>query len=528
VQGLLDQLVEEGIIIEDVGETGRQKSVYQKNGSGEITGTKPAGFIEKRIYFFAHDVWRSAIMKMMLRIRQAVIHRYTAVVLEEKFGLASTDYMQKMRVFAHWKASGDTTKAATLALAIGDSLEELGMSGDSVKVFGEALSMWEERGDEESEDGLTGFTLDALESIDALDLDLIIRLKCGIGRCASKMGDPTLCVASFSSALKILQICPAADELEDRSVAFPVFSGLFHSIRLGKIEQDDDFAYEQLLVKCFLHEARAHGHDIHFLRGLAMQGELFGKLGKYEQAFESHSELEKIYDPSKHSRMMCKTYGVDLAVQSFARCAIWHLQNNNGMEALEKCRRVLHEFLPEMDPRNVHNTMELIYPVIWVLKDLGQAAEARDAFNKYVVQKCKLYYDEGTLISQPLFAPILMILDLVSNLCSREGERLHEYRLWAMNPQNLSFGLASNTLMSHFGRAPDSISSEICLLLAEQTEDENERNILLRNGTCASKELAIILQTSEFKTSYAYSQAESILEDLEDMAASVGLDILVE
>lgn len=528
VQRLLDQLVEEGIIIEDVGETGRQKSVYQRKGTGEITGIRPAGFIEKRTYFFAHGVWRSAIMKMMLRIRQAVIHRYAALVLEQKFGLASTDYMQKMRVFAHWKASGDSTKAATLALAIGDSLEELGMSGDSVKIFDEALSMWEELDDEESEDDVAGFTPEALESIDALDLDFIIRLKCGIGRCAAKMDDPTLCVQSFSSALQILQICPGADELEDRSVVFPVFSGLFHCIRLGKIEQDEDFTYEQLLVKCFLHETRTHGHDIHFLRGLAMQGELCGKLGKYEQAFESHRELEKIYDPGKHSRMMCKTYGVDLAVQSFGRCAIWHLQNNNGMEALEKCRQVLHEFLPKMDPRNVHNTMELIYPVLWVLKDLGKAAEARDAFNEYVVQKFKLYYDEGTLISQPLFAPILMILDLASNLGTKEGQRLDEYRLWAMNPQNLSFGSASNTLMSHFGRAPNSISSEICLLLAEQTDDENERNILLRNGICACTELAIILQTPEFKSSFAYSQTESILEDLEVVAASVGLDVYLE
>jgi hypothetical protein len=132
------------------------------------------------------------------------------------------------------------------------------------------------------------------------------------------------------------------------------------------------------------------------------------------------------------------------------------------------------------------------------------------------------------LISQPLFAPILMILDLASNLGTKEGQRLDEYRLWAMNPQNLSFGSASNTLMSHFGRAPNSISSEICLLLAEQTDDENERNILLRNGICASTELAIILQTPEFKSSFAYSQTESILEDLEVVAASVGLDVYLE
>jgi len=512
VQRLLDQLVEEGILIENIGDNRLLKTVYKKAESGEVNGK-----VENREFFFTHSVWRSVVLKMMLRIRQAVIHRYIALVLEGKQQVSASDYIQKMKLFQHWKASSDTSKAATLALSIGESLEDLGMSEDGSRVFEEALSMWEEDDVEGAVEAVKGFTLEALESIDALDLDFIIRLKCGIGRCAAKMDDATLCVTAYCSALRILQICPSADDLADRSVVFPVFSGLFLCIRMGTIEQDSDLSYEQLLVRSFMHETRVRGDEIHYIRALAMQGELCAKMGRYDQAFEAHRELEQVYDPGRHSRKLCKIYVTDCAAASFSRSAIWHLQECYGMRAIETCQIVLSDIIPKMEPSNVYNTTRLIYPILWVMQDLGKAAEARVAFEEHVVEKFKLYHGEGitTVSNWPLYASILMVLDLASHRSEEKIEREDEYKAWAMNIKNLQFGSISNISMAHFGRAPDSISAEICLFLAERSMDKVERAALLQNGIDVITELAMcIMNTADLKSSYAYSKVESVLEDL--------------
>jgi hypothetical protein len=69
--------------------------------------------------------------------------------------------------------------------------------------------------------------------------------------------------------------------------------------------------------------------------------------------------------------------------------------------------------------------------------------------------------------------------------------------------------------MAHFGRAPDSISAEICLFLAERSMDKVERAALLQNGIDVITELAMcIMNTADLKSSYAYFKVESVLEDL--------------
>ena len=99
--------------------------------------------------------------------------------------------------------------------------------------------------------------------------------------------------------------------MKDRSIVFPVFSGLFLAIKWGGIEQDDNCQYEQELVALFVEETKVNGDHVHYARALAMQAEMYARLGKLNKAFESFEQLKSIYDADLHSQKISEVYGSD-------------------------------------------------------------------------------------------------------------------------------------------------------------------------------------------------------------------------
>jgi hypothetical protein len=78
------------------------------------------------------------------------MHLIIAITLEKQEGQHADDHLSRMKLFSHWKASGESKKAASLALSIGKSFEELGLQDQSIKVFEDALDMWNVSGNSES------------------------------------------------------------------------------------------------------------------------------------------------------------------------------------------------------------------------------------------------------------------------------------------------------------------------------------------------------------------------------------------
>jgi hypothetical protein len=151
----LELAVDEGILflIRDEGEdlTGSEK-MNESGGqnSGMASAITPGKGDEEEIenpqasfsFAFCHEIWRSTILKLMLDGRQRDIHRIIATTLEDQLGSDANDYLTRMKLFSHWKASGELTKAAALALAIGRSYEDLGMHNQSIRLYKDALGMW--------------------------------------------------------------------------------------------------------------------------------------------------------------------------------------------------------------------------------------------------------------------------------------------------------------------------------------------------------------------------------------------------
>ena len=181
VRADLDFLVSEGVLrllydgynmIGNDGTEGMQESMLD-------VPTDDFWAVQDSMYNFSHDMWRSAILKLMLDSRQRDIHRIIGLTLENHIGFASSDYLSRMKLFGHWKACGESTKAAALALSIGKSFENLGLHEQSVKLYNDSLAIW--RGTCE-DDGIGGFTDELIASLTNIDLEMVINLFEALGK----------------------------------------------------------------------------------------------------------------------------------------------------------------------------------------------------------------------------------------------------------------------------------------------------------------------------------------------------------
>lgn len=443
----------------------------------------------KKSYEFCHDIWRTSILKLMLESRKKHIHRTIAQILENRHQSEDVhDYLSQMKIFSHWRSAGETSKAVNIALAVGKCFESLGLYEQSIKLYEDTLSIWRVS-ETRSDDGISGLSEDVLESMTVSDLEFVINVHVALGKCLANVHRGGDSVVAFQDALLILQSCSCADRIPDRSIVFPIFSGLFLALKFGQIEQDENCTYEQKLVERFVSETRLNGDPIHYARALAMQAEMHGRLRNYDRAFAVLDELKGTYNVDKLSGLISEAYGSDRAAQCFGVSCLWFKLLGRMDEAVGMCEYIFNEFMPKMDSRNVHNACILLYPTIWVMKEANRSLEILEIFIQYVVTPFDEYFGEGAFtFCLPAYDPIMMLLELDGHK-DDEIENLDEILEWAVHDDNLCFGTVINNSLGGYGRACNSISAEICLLLAKRSDvDDMTKKVMIENGQRVAKE----------------------------------------
>ena len=310
----------------------------------------------------------------------------------------------------------------------------------------------------------------------------VAKLNVALGKAhaaAQSNANSALC---YNDALKLLRIPPAASKITDRSIIFPAYNGLIESTKNGHVIQDEGNVYEQILIKKFLLETKAHPDKCHHVHAILCQVDLFRRCGETPKALAVHSVLYKLYNCAAHFKKLRNTYGSDVAATSFSNSAMWQLQLGNKEAALDACRFVIGKLMPKMDRSDVHQAFVMMYPVALVMKDTGVAVQARKHFDRLVIQPFSTYFGEGkSSFFLPVYEPIMMLLHLVG-FPDLDGDTLEEYMDWAMDRDRLCFGTLANRRLGALGRCADSLSSEICFLLAERTDEEETKRILVENG----------------------------------------------
>mmetsp|Transcript_3161 Transcript_3161/g.2631 ORF Transcript_3161/g.2631 Transcript_3161/m.2631 type:complete len:135 (-) Transcript_3161:74-478(-) len=119
----------------------------------------------------------------------------------------------------------------------------------------------------------------------------------------------------------------------------------------------------------------------------------------------------------------------------------------------------------------------------------------------------------------------MMLLDLCENK-SNTLENLDDYVDWAIDSENLRFGQVINNGLGNFGRDCNSVSSEICLLLANRSdmlghERQTERRKLILSGLDLARESLDF--TKQKKMIPALLQTKPVLQALEELAIELGI-----
>ncbi|KAK1736674.1 hypothetical protein QTG54_012696 [Skeletonema marinoi] len=390
-------------------------------------------------------------------------------------------------------------KASELGLKIGSQMMIMGLNPQAIMIFNDVLDIWTSTGTEcDDEERYGDIEASILDSIDVQELEYLIKLNIQKGKAFSSLGQGNDGFKAFQSALDVntsLHPCASSTDF-DRSVTFPIFSGLFVVLKFGAVTQDSEFSYEKNLCKQFVEQARLNNDPVHYGRAVAMEGETLARLGNFEEALETLDVIKSIYD-------------IESSMQLYAnRMEVIDINWNHALgqtdAALATCKYIVDEIVPKSDPKNVHNTMCLLYTVFVTMKENGMALEARDIFNLRLVEPFEQHFgSNGSTFSKPLWKPILMLLDLQGNQ-DKPIDNIDEYLAWALDENNYILKPAMlEGAWGNFGPTPTALLAEIPYFLSRRDDCIKHRSCLLQR---AITQMAISLDNAKSKNMILFAQ----------------------
>jgi hypothetical protein len=228
----LDQAVEEGILDEAVVDEVDDATVPIQNLSINLfpdldKEEKSEDFYlpqnDDLCFHFSHDTWRQKILSLLLDSYKRDIHMHAASTIESNtLDIEESDYRTKMRLFVHLKQSGNTSKAAELALHVGKTFSNVDLNLHSIRVYDEALDMWRKnRVVEDDDKSVAGFSRHVISSIDSFDLIMIIKLLTALGQALGTLTRKLESARAFEDALEV------SDELSFLIIQFVLSHDLF-------------------------------------------------------------------------------------------------------------------------------------------------------------------------------------------------------------------------------------------------------------------------------------------------------------
>lgn len=179
------------------------------------------------------------------------------------------------------------------------------------------------------------------------------------------------------------------------------------------------------------------------------------------------------------------------------------------------------DLLPKMDPKNVHNTVMLLLPVVKTMKYEGKYATARQLFDFHVVQNFERYFgDEGTTPCLSMFKPLIYLLDVYIH--GKDMPDLDEVIEWAAEDDNGVSTEYLDLVITSAGWSPNCLTAELCLELSKLANNHDQQ---VSKEKLRQKSLALTRTTFEkitdsdngkVKLPIAFEECELLLRELDD------------
>jgi class 3 adenylate cyclase len=513
----LNAAVDELILVEDVEEEDEdESSLWSGRGSNFDNKNQTASWntLDDRYFQFSHAMWRKSVLDAMLTEHKVQIHRAIAEALEKEefLSVESSDIGRLLTLFDHWKSCGNFGKAAPLALEVGLRLEEWDLVAQSLGLYEDAFGMiydsadnpeGESRMRDENEVWLPA-------SASPATVEFILRLHIRIARCHSQLGNHGKCATFFEDAYKMMNTSPIAAKLNTELV-LPILSGLCSIVIKGIPLASNDLGEYRSHIEKFLQEATERNEEMHIACALAMKASLFAGLGKFDEAIVSQEALGQMYVIERFSQNIQREHGKDFVALSFSKSVQWYVIVGLRKKAESQIDFVIENLLPHYDLRDVDTIMELIFPILMVLKSLGRASDADAILFTHAINP---YHDLGGSSTTwiQMFNPIAYLFRIHQMIEEEDmdEEILYQITHWVMQPEHGSF----DPDLQFKGNA---IIGEICSLLAGlQIHGDFDLQALLDKGRMLLMRVVYAMQDDNTEA-FLVRQAKMSLDTINSM-----------
>jgi class 3 adenylate cyclase len=411
------------------------------------------------VWRWRQQIWYSTVYKLMLSPTRIALHAEIACKLE---GDSIKTLTKKHH---HWLQARNAKEACEVGLKVADWFSKRALLASAYKVLTQSLELAIDVAD------------DAKDNASALPL--LIKVQIEKAKCLASMANKRGSAESYQLALSMFE---NAEEgaIEDKSIVFPVISGILLALKWGAIEDDEDASYERELVRKFVESARAHGDLGHVSRAIALKGVMLQRLGKWTEAVASQEELEMVYT-TELSEGICKAYGSDRGAQSYPLAAQW-LYITEGWKRSEKVEEQVAKSVElieskEMEERNVHNKFMLVYPLVCLNLEGGkeEAGAALDLWEAHILAPfAKHYSADAKVFFKTAYQPVFWLLAIKAGReTEKEKTAAGEYlRECARGSQVVGGSALLDTVMVLLGRGFSSLAAELGMAWLREREKE--------------------------------------------------------
>ena len=545
VENALNTAIDEMVLLEQAEDDDDTGSVHTESVAtyeDSERGGRVAASIQhgaRRYFQFSHAMWRQNVLSTMLKDRKIELHRRIAESMENDQSelVQENDFSRLLTLFDHWKACGDFSKVAPLALgksivhflsclrpqllnlliwlqlsAVGSRLEEWDLSSQSLELYEDALEMAYEGVEESEEQGKTLNDEWVRVKAKPVVLDLILRLHICVGLCYQRLGQDFQSILFFEDAYSIIKTSSKLSPIS-KSLCMPIIS----SLCVLKLEFEDgavaiDTATDlPTLIKTFVEEAKSEGTPIHIGRSLAMKASFHAKNGDFREAFDSLADLDNtMYDVAASTTDMVMEYGRDFVIEGFAESAQWLYLLGLHQEAEKRADQIIENFLPLLDPTDLENCMYVLFPIIQVFSLLERSSDALALLKKHILTPFQENHSPCAFWSS-LFNPLVYLLQIIimDEKDERDDALLLEIEEYVLDESHNEFD-------ADLRRKANTIMGEICWRLVnlhddgDGSADDPSRDDLERRA----REFLIPVARHEHSELFQKEKAQALLECL--------------
>ncbi|KAL3914266.1 MAG: hypothetical protein SGILL_006170, partial [Bacillariaceae sp.] len=456
------------LLVEEALNVGLSEMILAELGVGYSRTSSRLDLEGERNFEFSHEMWRSTVLATLLEARKSKLHRLIALAMEKELvgeALEKSDLSRLLTLFEHWKLCGDFSRAAPLALMVGERLNEWDLVNQSIDLYRDALDMSLQSVQplETTQQTQSGESGEVSSNVGVLHL--IIKLHVRIAENYRLLNRTVKCIKAYEDAYTCL------------SLQVTVLAGLTSAAFEHNEIIEEPILEKESLLQEFVDAAKDEGNPVHIGRALAMRATYHAETGNFEKALEDFEALKGVYKAQDHTLRQRRLYGKDQAMDVFSQSTLWLFLVGKEEQAVEQGLFVLRHHLPLQDPSDVERIFSLLLPTILILKFNGRGEDSHFIFCKYVVNA----YHDHVLSQKPcveLFNPLVYLLEIVK---MEESEKynvklLEAIQGWVFDDNNTYYA-PDHLRLGH------TIMGEICYRLGQlRPMDDPKRPLLFEKA----------------------------------------------